>query len=173
MSAFDAAVVLAAVIAIIFGFRTGLLRSVATILGYLCAAPVAVKITSLVSQGGSTASNNVQTAMIFCIAFAGVGFAMAAAFRTAVSDMVGHNVAIADRIAGATLGAVRILLIAVTLVMVFDRIIPAGREPAFLTGSSLRPYLSIAGQAGLKSLPPETAAFIDQIQNKPSIYARP
>lgn len=163
MSAFDAAVALSAAIAIIFGFRTGLLRSVATIVGYLCAAPIAVKVTSLTAPTGSTA----QAAVIFCIAFVGIGFAMATAFRTGVSDMVGTEVGIADRVAGSALGGIRVMLIAVTLVLVFDRIIPAGREPLFLTHSSLRPFLSIIGQAGLKSLPPETTAFIDQIKNRP------
>lgn len=163
MSAFDAAVALAAAIAIIFGFRTGLLRSVATIIGYLCAAPIAVKVTSLTAAAGST----LQTALIFCIAFVGIGFAMATAFRTAVSDMVGDEIGIADRVAGSALGGARVMLIAVTLVLVFDRIIPVGREPAFLAGSNLRPLLSVAGQAGLKSLPPSTAAFIDQIKNRP------
>jgi membrane protein required for colicin V production len=33
----------------------------------------------------------------------------------------------------------------VLMVAIFDRIIPPGREPAFLTGSKLRPILSAAG----------------------------
>ena len=62
------------------------------------------------------------------------------------------------------LGVVRVGLIAVTAVLVLDRIVPAGREPAFLAGSQLRPMFSLAAQWGLKSLPPETASFIDQIK---------
>jgi membrane protein required for colicin V production len=62
------------------------------------------------------------------------------------------------------LGAVRIALVAVTTVLVFDRIIPADREPAFLKGSQLRPILLMAGQRGLKSLPPDITAFIDQLK---------
>jgi hypothetical protein len=50
------------------------------------------------------------------------------------------------------------------MVLVFDRLIPPDREPAFLRGSQLRPILSKAGQMGLKSLPPETTAFIDQLK---------
>jgi membrane protein required for colicin V production len=64
---------------------------------------------------------------------------------------------------------IRVGLIAVTLVLVFDRMIPPGRDPAFLAGSYLRPMLSMAGQMGLKSLPPETAAFIDQIRSRRQI----
>lgn len=166
MSAFDAAFALAAAIAIIFGYQTGLLRSVATIVGYLCAAPIAVKLTSLAYSSAAVWSS-LQTALMFCVAFIGIGVAMAGAFRTAISDMVGDEVGLADRVAGSALGGFRIVLVALTLVLVFDRIIPAGREPAFLAGSALRPLLSIAGQAGLRSLPPETAAFIDQIRNRP------
>lgn len=168
VSAFDAVVALAAAIAIIFGYKTGLLRSVATIVGYLCAAPIAVKVTSLVVQSEASAITTPRAALIFCIAFLGIGFAMATAFRTAISDMVGDEIGLADRLAGSALGGIRTLLIAVTLVLIFDRIIPAGREPAFLASSSLRPFLSVAGQAGLRSLPPETTAFIDQIKNRPT-----
>ena len=67
------------------------------------------------------------------------------------------------------LGLIRVGLIAVTAVLVFDRIIPAGHDPAFLAGSRLRPMLSMAGQKGLKALPPETAAFIDQIKSRRQI----
>jgi membrane protein required for colicin V production len=64
---------------------------------------------------------------------------------------------------------VRVALIAITLVLVFDRIIPAGRDPDFLAGSLLRPAFSLAAQKGLKSLPPETASFIDQIRQRRQI----
>ena len=86
--------------------------------------------------------------------------------RHAVSEIVGDNISIPDRMTGALLGAVRIGLLAVLIVVIFDRIIPAGREPAFLTGSQLRPMLSQAGQAGLKSLPPDVADYIDQLKRE-------
>ena len=73
--------------------------------------------------------------------------------------MVGPNVSIPDRVAGALLGAVRVGLLAVLLVLVFDRIIPPGREPAFLQGSQWRPVLSQAGQQGLRSLPPDVVGL--------------
>ena len=69
--------------------------------------------------------------------------------------MVGRNVSVPDRVAGAALGAIRIAMLAILLVLVFDRIIPTGREPAFLKGSQWRPVLSSAAQYGLQSLPPE------------------
>ena len=40
----------------------------------------------------------------------------------------------------------------------------AADMPDFLRGSRLRPTLSMAGELGLRSLPPETMAFIDQLK---------
>jgi membrane protein required for colicin V production len=71
-----------------------------------------------------------------------------------------------DRLVGALFGAIRIALIAVMLVLIFDSIIPANREPRFLAESHLRPLLSMAGQRGLKSLPPDVTAFIDQLKKE-------
>ena len=71
-----------------------------------------------------------------------------------------------DRMAGAMLGFVRVALLAVLIVLIFERIIPSGREPAFLKGSQLRPILSAAGQAGLRSLPPEVADTIDRLKRE-------
>ncbi len=45
MNPFDAFVTAVALLAIVMGFRSGLLRSLATILAYLIAAPVAIAIT--------------------------------------------------------------------------------------------------------------------------------
>ncbi len=83
--------------------------------------------------------------------------------------VAGVEIGLPDRLGGSLLGLIRVGLIAVTAVLVFDRIIPAGRDPAFLAGSRLRPMLSMAGQKGLKALPPETAAFIDQIKSRRQI----
>ena len=80
--------------------------------------------------------------------------------------MVGPNVSVPDRIAGATLGAFRIAMLAVLLVLVFDRIIPPGREPAFLNGSQWRPVFSSAAQYGLQSLPPEAEDYIDRLKRQ-------
>jgi membrane protein required for colicin V production len=67
------------------------------------------------------------------------------------------------------LGAVRILLLAVLMVLIFDRIIPADRQPAWLTESRLRPLLSVAGQQGLKSLPPDVTDYIDRLKRERGI----
>jgi membrane protein required for colicin V production len=49
-------------------------------------------------------------------------------------------------------------------VLIFDQLVPADRQPAFLTGSHLRPLLSVAGQKGFKSLPPDVTAYIDRLK---------
>jgi membrane protein required for colicin V production len=51
-----------------------------------------------------------------------------------------------------------------TFVMTFDQLAPAGRQPAYLTGSQFRPLLSAAGQKGFNSLPPSVVAYIDRLK---------
>ena len=92
--------------------------------------------------------------------------AIGALLRLTVNEMVGPNVSIPDRVAGALLGAMRVGLLAVLLVVIFDRIIPPGREPAFLQGSQWRPVLSRAGQQGLRALPPEVEDYIDRLKKQ-------
>ena len=167
MNAFDVVVAAAAVVAIVLGFSTGLLRSLATILGYLVAAPLAVAITPYVTAialGRSMSPDNAWQMLVIVFVAAGAG--ISALLRIVVGEFVGPDVGAFDRVAGAALGAVRIGLIAVPIVVVFDRVIPADRQPQFLVGSKLRPYLSAAGQAGLRSLPPEVESYIDQVKRE-------
>jgi len=166
MNAFDAVVAAAAILVIVMGFRAGLLGSLATILGYLIAAPVAVALTPSVARlvlDQSTLSP-VRTWLVLGGMFVVVGIGASALLRIAVSELTGNDVCLFDRMAGAVFGAVRIFLIAVLVVAVFDRIIPADREPPFLVGSRLRPYLSAAAQKGLQSLPPEVDDYIDRLK---------
>jgi membrane protein required for colicin V production len=165
---FDAAIYVCLAVAIIAGFRAGLLRSLATIFGYVTAAPLAVAAAPylspiLIEQFHLPAA---QAWLGFAGIFLVIGFVLSAMLRRAVSEIAGDGISIPDRMTGAVLGAVRIGLLAVLTVVIFDRIIPAGREPAFLTGSQLRPMLSQAGQAGLKSLPPDVADYIDQLKRE-------
>lgn len=165
---FDAAVYVCLLVAVVSGFRTGLLRSLATIFGYLAAAPVAVVaapyLTPFMIEQFKVPP--AQTGLVFAALFLAIGFVLGVLLRLAVSEIAGANISMPDRMAGAMLGAVRVVLLAVLLVVVFDRIIPAGQEPAFLTGSKLRPILSEAGQAGLKSLPSDIADTIDKIKKQ-------
>jgi membrane protein required for colicin V production len=171
MNLFDAAIYLCLAVAIIAGFRSGLLRSLATIFGYVAAAPLAVAAAPyltpvLISQFNLPPA---QAWLGFAGIFLVIGFVLGALLRLAISELIGPDISAPDRMAGAFLGAVRVVLLAVLLVVIFDRVIPAGREPAFLAGSQLRPILSQAGQAGLKSLPPDIADYIDRLKRERGI----
>jgi membrane protein required for colicin V production len=163
---FDAAVYLCLFVAVVMGFVSGMLRSLATIFGYVAAMGIAVAAAPRVASAATTQFNMppAQAWLVFVAIFIGLGILLSALLRFAVGEMVGPKVSIPDRVAGALLGAVRVGLLAVLLVLVFDRIIPPGREPAFLIGSQWRPVLSKAGQQGLQSLPPEVEATIDRLK---------
>jgi membrane protein required for colicin V production len=169
MNPFDAVIYAAAAMAAVLGFSSGLLRSLATILGYLIAAPLAVAVTPRVMALAPGLVPPGQTWLVPVGAFLLAALLVGALLRSAVSGFVGNEINLFDRVAGAALGALRIGLVAVVIVLVFDRIIPAGREPAFLTDSKLRPHLSAAAQMGLKSLPPEAEAYIDRLKRERGI----
>jgi len=167
MNTFDAVIAAFALLAIVMGFNTGLLRSLATILGYLIAAPLAVAFSPSVAAfalGRSGASPN--TAWLVVVVFVVLGVLISALLRVIVGELAGEDIGLFDRVAGAALGAVRIFLIAVLIVVIFDRVIPAGREPQFLAGSKLRPVLSAVGKLGLQSLPPEVEDYIDRLKRE-------
>jgi len=168
INAFDAAVIGIMIVAIVMGFQSGLLRALATILGYVCAAPVAISASPVVARL-LTEQLHMQTApdwLVFAGLFVVVGIVLAALMRMTVGALTGEHIGVTDRMAGAMLGAVRIVLLAVVMVLIFDRIIPPGREPAFLAGSKLRPILSAAGRQGLQSLPPDVADYIDRVKRE-------
>jgi membrane protein required for colicin V production len=163
---FDAAVYLLLVFAVVTGFNAGFLRSLATIFGYLAAMPIAVAVTPILSGAVADrfAAPWAQNSIVFCAVFLVTGIVVGGLLRHGVSEIVGPSVSIPDRLAGSVFGAARILLVAVTIVLIFDQLIPTDRQPAFLNGSQLRPMLSLAGQKGVKSLPADVAAYIDQLK---------
>jgi membrane protein required for colicin V production len=167
MNSFDAVVYLALLVAMVTGFNTGLLRSAVTILGYLLAMPIAVGITSFVAPqiAGKFAVPLVQNSLLFFGSFLISGMLLGKLARMALDDTVG-SAGLGDRIGGMMLGAGRIALVAITLVLAFDQLVPTNLQPAFLTGSQLRPLLSKAGQLGFKSLPPEVTAAIDRLKQE-------
>ena len=89
--------------------------------------------------------------------------------RLAIDDAIGSEPGIGDRLLGALLGAARVGLVAITLVLIFDQLVPLDRQPAFLTGSKLWPLFSAAGQMGFKSLPPDVAATVDRLKREQRI----
>jgi membrane protein required for colicin V production len=166
MNGFDAAVLAGLVVALVTGFNAGLLRSAVTILAYLIAMPVAVWAMSLVATLTESMPGSpwAQNSLLFFAIFLICGIVLGKSMRMMLDETIGPGAGIGDRLAGAALGAVRVALVAITLVLVFDQLVPADRQPAWLTGSQLRPLLSAAGQRGFQSLPPDVAAYIDRLK---------
>ncbi len=163
MNSFDAVVYLALVVAMTVGFNAGLLRSAVTILAYLIAMPIAVSATSLVTHNAGALAL-MQNPLPFFGTFLVAGIVLGKLMRMAVDDVIGTEAGIADRLAGAALGALRVGLIAVSVVVAFDQLVPSDRQPSYLTGSTLRPFFSAAGQMGLRTLPPDLTAYVDRLK---------
>jgi membrane protein required for colicin V production len=169
MNSFDAAVFIGLIIAVVTGFNAGLLRSGVTILAYLIAMPITLWAMSMLYRGSGIELSLTQNSPFFFGIFLIIGLVLGKFMRMAVDDAVGPSAGIGDRLGGAALGVVRVGLVAVTLVVVFDQLVPAGRQPAFLNGSQLRPLLSEVGQKGFKSLPPDVAVMIDRFKREQRI----
>jgi membrane protein required for colicin V production len=165
MISFDLVVYIALLIAVALGFRSGLLRSAVTILGYLVAAPIAVWITGLILPQAPASASQVQNSLTFFAVFLIAGMVLGSLLRLAINDLIGAHIGIGDRLGGAGLGAIRMGLIAVTLVLIFDQLVPANLQPSYLTGSHLRPWLSRLGQTGIRSLPADITARFDQLKH--------
>ena len=169
MNSFDAAICIGLLIAVVTGFNAGLLRSGVTILAYLIAMPVTVWAMSMLYRGSGIELSLTQNSPFFFGIFLVIGLVLGKFMRMAVDDAIGPAAGIGDRLAGAALGVVRVGLVAITLVLVFDQLIPADRQPAFLNGSQLRPLLSEVGEKGFKSLPPDVTAMIDRFKREQRI----
>jgi membrane protein required for colicin V production len=168
MNIFDAVVYLGLFVAIVTGFNTGMLRSAITILAYLGAMPLAVSVMSLISPrvDGNVASPLTRNSLLFFVVFLILGMGLGKLARTMLDETLGSGSGIGDRLGGAALGAVRVGLVATTLVLLFDEFVPSDRQPAYLTTSQLRPLLSAAGQRGITSLPPDAVAIIDRLKKE-------
>ena len=171
MNPFDAAVAVCLLVAIVAGYRAGLLRSLATIFAYLCAAPFAIAFAPRVAPLFNVPFDmaQMQSWIVLFGLFLAAGILLSLFFRAAVSATVGEDISFPDRFAGAGLGAVRVVLLAVLMVLIFDRIIPPNRQPVFLATSKLRPFLSVAGQKGVRTLPPDAVAYIDRLKRERGI----
>ena len=166
MNSFDGAVYHGLILAVGVGFNAGFLRSLVTILAYLVAMPIAVWAMSFVPGGadGQFGPSLMRNSLLFFGIFFFAGMVLGKMMRMALDDTIGSQAGIGDRLAGAALGAVRVGLVAITMVLIFDSLVPLDRQPAFLAGSQLRPLLSAAGQKGFKTLPPDVVAYIDRLK---------
>src|SRR5262249_56783575 len=84
-----------------------------------------------------------RNSLLFFGVFLAIGAVLGMLMRTAVNEAVGSRISIPDRLARAGLGVIRIALVAVLLVLVFDRLIPPRREPHFFRRSRPPPPLSL------------------------------
>ena len=168
INTFDAIVYAVLFLAVVMGFMTGMLRSLATIFGYLAAMGMVVAFAPQLAPllTAQFKLSLAQTWIALGVFFIVAGMVLGALFRMVINEMIGPKVSIPDRAAGAVLGAIRVLLVAVVVVLAFDRIIPPGRDPAFLRGSQWRPVLSRAGQQGLNALPPDVEQYIDRLKRQ-------
>ena len=170
MNTFDAVVIGATALLALLGFRAGLMRSLADIMGFVAAVPVAIALTTRFAPAPDASAATVgQNGMLLLGAVAVTGFVTARLLRLAIGDLTGNQIHLVDRSAGFALGVARALLAAVLVVLAFDNIIPPGHDPAFLKDSRLRPVLSMAGYRGLRSLPPEITHYIDALKQERGI----
>ena len=151
------------------GFMSGLLRSLATIFGYVAAMGLAVALAPrltplLIAQFKLAPDAGLdRLRRVFLV---GRHRAVARCCALPSSEMVGERISIPDRVAGALLGAARVGLLAVVWCSSSTASFrPAATRPS-CKGSKWRPALSKAGQQGLQSLPPEVAATIDRIKRE-------
>lgn len=172
MNPFDAVVLGVALVGLATGFSAGLLRSLATILAYVIAAPVALAIAPAIVNWLNTRAvlpadkAPLLLSLVPFITLIVIAVMLGTLMRAAVGSATGGRTMFIDRVLGALLGLVRIGLLAVLLVLIFERIIPPGREPPWLKESQLRPYLSVAGAQGLRALPPEVTRYIDELRRQ-------
>jgi membrane protein required for colicin V production len=168
MNPFDAVIYVGLVFAMVAGFNTGLIRSAVTIVAYMIAVPIAIFAMSAISPpaNGKAVSLFAQNGLVFSGVFLFAGIALGKLARVMIDDATGSHAGPVDRLCGAMLGAARVGLIAITIVLVFERIVPSPLQPQWLAWSKLRPFLSAAGQKGFSSLPPDLAATIDRLKQQ-------
>jgi membrane protein required for colicin V production len=168
MNQFDFAIALGIAAFMGLGFYSAFLRSLASILGYVAAAPLAMAATSYVSPAlaGDAAPPWVRNFTLFFVVLLVAGAVVGRLLRHGLAEVIGDNVGIADRIVGALFGAARVGLVVLPVVVVFDRYVPLERQPQFFAGSKLRPYFSAAGQRGVNALPAEATIYLDRLSRQ-------
>ena len=163
---FDLAVYICLALAFVMGFSSGLLRSLATIFAYVAGLGITVAAAPPITRFAAERLPGMQAWIVLIAVYLLASIIVGAVLRYVISEIAGPDISAADRVLGAVLGIIRILFVAVLIVVIFDRIIPSGREPSFLVGSRLRPILSEAGRQGLRKLPPDIEDYIDRLKRE-------
>jgi len=94
MNIFDAVIAAFTLLAIVMGFSAGLLRRLATILGYLIAAPLAVALAPYVipfafGRDGAAPAN---AWVVVVLVFVALGIAISALLRVIVDELAGDDI---------------------------------------------------------------------------------
>ena len=71
-----------------------------------------------------------QNSPLFFGAFLVIGMVLGKLACFVLDDIIGPQAGIGDRLGGAALGAVRVGLIAITVVLIFDQLVPANLPAA-------------------------------------------
>ena len=102
MNSFDVVIYVGLIVAVVTGFKAGLLRSAVTILAYLFAMPIAVSAMSMVSPAvaGKLDSPWAQNSLLFFGIFLVAGIVLGKIMRMALDDAIGAETGIGDRLAG-------------------------------------------------------------------------
>src|ERR1700704_1388335 len=103
MNILDILIIALALVVAIAGYRSGLLRSLATILGYAIAAPIAIVLTPRLMPYLPG-----QSEFVFFMVLLALGVLIGAMMRSAASELAGDHISPFDRVAGAMLGIIRI-----------------------------------------------------------------
>lgn len=105
MNPFDAFVIAVTILAIVMGYMSGLLRSLATILGYLTAAPIAIAIAPQVTAFvlGRIALPPSEAWIPLFVVFIAIGFVLGSLIRKFVNEIVGPEPGLFDRVAAPCL----------------------------------------------------------------------
>src|SRR5258706_2970734 len=98
MNTFDAAVISVVIVLALLGFRAGLLRSLADILGFVIAAPLALALTPYVSSAAGSLWGN--RSLVFSGLFLIGGLLLAHLLRLTVAGLAGDGIPLFDRFAG-------------------------------------------------------------------------
>ena len=87
-------------VAVVMGFMTGLLRSLATIIGYICGAGIAVAATpkALSLLANYQKIPTLQSWIVVVAIFIVTGALISALLRLTVSGIAGRNITVPDRI---------------------------------------------------------------------------
>ena len=167
MNPFDAVVTAAVILGVVLGFMSGCCAAWRQSLAISSPRRLPLRLRPRIVPLRRATRHCPGQCVAAAVSISRAGVDLGALFRNGVDEFIDAMSALFDRVAGAVLGAVRILLVAVLIVVVFDRIIPADRQPPFCSARSCGPICQRAGQKGLQShCRPTSTRYIDRLKRE-------